>query len=63
MRAQSLAGERDVEAHAAPRRRDFDAADILDALDDAFGQREADGEILEIARRRHHHRERRAAER
>jgi hypothetical protein len=49
---------RDVETHldAAPDRLDFDVVDFRRTFHDAFGEREAAGEVLEIARCGHHHR-------
>ena len=48
---------RDVEAHldAAADRLDLDVVDLRRLLDDALGEREAAGEILEVAGRGHHH--------
>ena len=61
MRLQSLAGDRDLELPAVLDRLDLDAANIVDAIGDLFGQRKAVREIFEILRRRHHDGEGRAA--
>ncbi len=36
---------------------DLDSANVLETFGHAFAQEEADGEIFEVARRRHHHHE------
>ena len=49
-------GDPHPQLDAVVARDDLDVVDLVRPRDDAFRQAEADGEILEIVRRRHHHR-------
>ena len=46
---------RELHLDAAADRLDLDVADLRRLFDDALGEREAAGEILEVAGRGHHH--------
>ena len=62
MMPEALGRDLDREAHRASGGLDRDAADLMRRRDDALGQGEAIGEILEVVGRRHHDAEGQPAE-
>ena len=54
-RRHALGGDVELDLDAAADRLDLDVVDLRRLVDDVLGQREAAGEILEIAGRGHHH--------